>query len=206
MPSASFALPHLAQLDVVAFRVHSVRRDELGEIHRVRIASSTLGNSAETKSRSGRRRPTTCRKSPRDPRRTPRRRSSASPARRRHQRDRQICAVVDSGRVLKRRRERGLRIAGSPPHRRPGPVPRAVCGHGRGGWHTSGRNASFIEGLSRHSHAVWTDVPGSCSSPHLGHRHGVRLDRGPPVDPNLSWIQRMASVKIPTSTTVGTWW
>ena len=79
--------------------------------------------------------------------------------------------------------------------------------YGIGGFFARG-NASFIDGLSRHSHAVWTDVPGIvqfsrtwatdmvCASIVVSRRSTQ----------SWSWIQRMASVKIPTSTTVGTWW
>ena len=70
------------------------------------------------------------------------------------------------------------------------------------------RSASFIDGLSRHSHAVRTDVPGIvqfsrtcavgsvCASIVVSSRSTQ----------SLSWIQRTVSVITPTSATEGTWW
>jgi hypothetical protein len=67
------------------------------------------------------------------------------------------------------------------------------------------RSACFIDGLSRHSHAVRTDVPGMCRPPDLRGGHGVRLDRGlEPVDPQLVLRPPHAAVIASTSVTDGT--
>ena len=70
------------------------------------------------------------------------------------------------------------------------------------------RSTSFIDGLSRHSHAVRTDVPGieqfsrTCAAvivcdSIVASRRSTQT---------LSWIHRTASVITPTSVTFGTWW
>ena len=70
------------------------------------------------------------------------------------------------------------------------------------------RSASFIDGLSRHSHAVRTDVPGIVQS---SRTWATAMVWASIVDSSRStqtwsWIQRTASVITPTSTTLGTWW
>ena len=70
------------------------------------------------------------------------------------------------------------------------------------------RSVSFIDGLSRHSHAVRTDVPGivqfsrTCAAAMVcdsmvASRRSTQ---------SRSWIQRTASVMTPTSVTLGTTW
>ena len=70
------------------------------------------------------------------------------------------------------------------------------------------RSASFIDGLSRHSHAVRTDVPGivqfsrACAAASVC----ASIVASSRSTHRLSWIRRTASVSTPASTTVGTWW
>ena len=70
------------------------------------------------------------------------------------------------------------------------------------------RSASFMDGLSRHSHAVRTEVPGivqvsrTCAAASVC-ASTVASNRSTQT---LSWIQRTVSVIAPTSITLGTWW
>ena len=70
------------------------------------------------------------------------------------------------------------------------------------------RSASFIDGLSRHSHAVRTEVPGmvqfsrACAAAMVC----ASIVASSRSTQTLSWIQRTASVSTPASTTVDTWW
>ncbi len=70
------------------------------------------------------------------------------------------------------------------------------------------RSASFIDGLSRHSHAVRTDVPGivqfsrTCATDMMC----ASIVDSSRSTQTFSWIQRTVSVMTPTSTTVGTRW
>ena len=70
------------------------------------------------------------------------------------------------------------------------------------------RSASFIDGLSRHSQAVRTDVPGivQFSRTWAAARVCASIVASSRSTQTLSWIQRTASVITPTSTTVDTWW
>ena len=70
------------------------------------------------------------------------------------------------------------------------------------------RSASFIDGLSRHSQAVRTEVPGIV---HASRTCAAASVCASIVDSRrsthtLSCTQRTASVSTPASTTVGTWW
>ena len=70
------------------------------------------------------------------------------------------------------------------------------------------RSASFIDGLSRHSHAVRADVPGIV---HASRACAAAIVCASIVDSSrsthtLSCTQRTASVSTPASTTVDTWW
>ena len=70
------------------------------------------------------------------------------------------------------------------------------------------RSVSFIDGLSRHSQAVRTDVPGieqfsrTCAAAMVWDSM-VASRRS---TQSRSWIQRTASVITPTSVTLGTTW
>ena len=70
------------------------------------------------------------------------------------------------------------------------------------------RSTSFIDGLSRHSHAVRTDVPGivQFSRTCAAARVCDSIVASSRSTQTLSWIQRTASVIAPTSVTFGTWW
>jgi hypothetical protein len=80
---------------------------------------------------------------------------------------------------------------------------------GRGGRrHPAARSASFIDGLSRHSQAVRTDVPGivqfsrTCAAAQVC----ASIVASSRSTQTLSWIQRTASVSTPDVDHVGTWW
>jgi hypothetical protein len=62
--------------------------------------------------------------------------------------------------------------------------------------------------LSRHSHAVCTDVPGivQFSRTFAAERVCASIVASSRSTQTLPWIQRTASVITPTSTTFGTWW
>ena len=69
------------------------------------------------------------------------------------------------------------------------------------------RSTSFIDGLSRHSHAVRTDVPGT---PQFSRACAAAIVWDSMVASSrstqtLSWIHRTASVSAPTSVTSATW-
>ena len=70
------------------------------------------------------------------------------------------------------------------------------------------RSASFIDGLSRHSHAVRTDVPGivQFSRAWAAARVCASIVASSRSTQRLPWMWRTASVSTPASTTVGTWW
>jgi hypothetical protein len=70
------------------------------------------------------------------------------------------------------------------------------------------RSASFIDGLSRQSHAVCTDVPGivQCSRTRAVGSVCASIVVSSRSTQTLSWIQRTVSVSTPTSVTEGTWW
>ena len=70
------------------------------------------------------------------------------------------------------------------------------------------RSTSFMDGLSRHSQAVRTDVPGIV---HASRACAAAMVCASIVDSSrsthtLSCTQRTASVSTPASTTVDTWW
>jgi hypothetical protein len=68
------------------------------------------------------------------------------------------------------------------------------------------RSTSFIVGLSRHSHAVRTDVPGMAqfSRTWAAARVCDSMVASRRSTENRSWIHRTASVMTPTSVTFGT--
>jgi len=70
------------------------------------------------------------------------------------------------------------------------------------------RSTSFIDGLSRHSHAVRTDVPGivQFSRTWAAARVCDSMVASSRSTHTWSWIQRTASVMTPTSVTFGTTW
>ncbi len=70
------------------------------------------------------------------------------------------------------------------------------------------RSASFIDGLSRHSHAVRNDVPGMVQRSRTSAAASVcaSIVASSRSTQSLSWSQRTASVITPTSPTFGTWW
>jgi hypothetical protein len=70
------------------------------------------------------------------------------------------------------------------------------------------RRASFIDGLSRQSHAVCTEVPGilQFSRTWAAAMMCASIVASSRSTHSLSWIHRTASVIAPTSTTDDTWW
>ena len=70
------------------------------------------------------------------------------------------------------------------------------------------RSTSFIDGLSRHSHAVRTEVPGivQFSRTWAAVMVCASIVHSSRSTQTLSWIHRTASVIAPTSVTDGTWW
>jgi hypothetical protein len=69
------------------------------------------------------------------------------------------------------------------------------------------RSVCFIDGLSRHSQAVRTEVPGMVQRSRTWATGSVcaSIVVSSRSTQTLSWIQRTTSVNTPTSTTVGTW-
>ena len=181
----------LAQLLVVGHRVDPVGRDELRRdpagAHRLEHVRVVVRDEVE---RRRARRSRGCRRSPRAPRRTPRRRSTSTPwPPKRPSAASSSRVVVDPGGVeragagarLEDQRVADRRRRTRAPRRRWSTAVEAAVGT------PAARSASFIDGLSRHSHAVRTDVPGDRAVlPDLRGGHGVRLDRRlEPVDPDL---------------------
>ncbi len=70
------------------------------------------------------------------------------------------------------------------------------------------RRASFIDGLSRHSHVVRTDVPGieQFSRTCAAARVCASIVASSLSTQTLDWIQRTAPVIASTSITLGTRW
>ena len=104
---------------------------------------------------------------------------------------------------------RGLRISGYPIASANARTSAAVCAAVEAAVGTpAARSASFIDGLSRHSQAVRTEVPGMVqfSRTCAAARVCASIVASSRSTQTLSWIHRTASVMTPTSTTVGTWW
>ncbi len=70
------------------------------------------------------------------------------------------------------------------------------------------RSASFIDGLSRHSQAVRTEVPGivQFSRTWAAAMVWASTTASRRSTQSRSWTQRTASVIAPTSVTLPTWW